>query len=382
MADSSSSPFNPFIILCLLVVVGSGGLAMWKEFTPDSSQADSSQSDAPQSDSTQIEGAVATLPEVQSSTTSSLATPPGETVPPADAVQSTPTAEPATVPNPDQPPIATPQPDPFPNAIAKAEQAQNLSQLAQSQDDWQLVLNRWQQAIALMETVPPSSPNYGQVAARLADYRRNQALAQSKTTQALPDNTQTGQVVVGNNNTDENNTDENNTDNGEQASAGVADPDAAVNPDEGGEQNAVDPDNNRNIDPASEDEAANTARQVYRAPIVRRSGGTPVIQVLFNNEYTVEMIVDTGASGTVITQRVAQSLGVQPTGRTNVSTASAQNVSFLLGEVDSIGVNGVQLDNVVVAIAGPELETGLLGNDFFGQYDVTVRSDVVEFQER
>ncbi|MGK7889884.1 MAG: TIGR02281 family clan AA aspartic protease, partial [Leptolyngbyaceae cyanobacterium] len=133
---------------------------------------------------------------------------------------------------------------------------------------------------------------------------------------------------------------------------------------------------------ARDSEINSTGGQVYSAPIVRRSGGTPVIQVLFNNEYTVEMIVDTGASGTVLTQRVAQALGVEPTGRTNVSTASEQNVSFLLGNVDSIQVDGAQRNNVVVAIAGPSLETGLLGNDFFGQYDVTVRSDVVEFQER
>jgi len=272
---------------------------------------------------------------------------------------------------PSQPEATAPQADPFPNAIARAEQAQNLSQSAQSQDDWRLVLNRWRQAIALMETVPSSSPNYGQVAAKLADYRRNQAYAASKVTQALPDYTVTGQVVVGGQ-----------PEEGEEAAAEEDNPNGAT-------ASSTDGDDNGSETAASEGENTNpvnnanaAGRQVFSAPIVRRSGGTPVIQVLFNDRYTVEMIVDTGASGTVITQRVAQSLGVQPTGRTNVSTASAQNVTFLLGQVESIKVDGVGLENVVVAIAGPGLDTGLLGNDFFGRYDVTVRSNVVEFHER
>jgi hypothetical protein len=35
-----------------------------------------------------------------------------------------------------------------------------------------------------------------------------------------------------------------------------------------------------------------------------------------------------------------------------------------------------------VAIAGEELETGLLGHDFFGNYDVTIRRDVIEFSSQ
>ncbi|MGK7891507.1 MAG: TIGR02281 family clan AA aspartic protease [Leptolyngbyaceae cyanobacterium] len=370
MADSPSSPVNPFVVLCLLIVMGAGGVTIWKELSPNSSQADSSEPGE----------LLATAPDDASPVVPTNTEPPT----PTNAALAAP-SEPSAATTESEPPAVSSQPDTFPNAIARAEQAENLSQLAQSQDDWRLVLNRWQQAIALMEAVPSSSPNYGQVAARLADYRRNQAYAQGKTTEALPDNTVTGQVVVGN----EPDEDE------ELASAEVAAPSGAIapQPEDGSSIDPGFPDDDVEAEPPEvasdlgnpkpDDTNANAVGgQVYRAPIVRRSGGTPVIQVRFNNRYTVEMIVDTGASGTVITQRVAQALGVQPTGRTNVSTASAQNVSFLLGEVESIGVNGIQRDNAVVAIAGPELDTGLLGNDFFGQYDVTVRSDVVEFQER
>ena len=44
---------------------------------------------------------------------------------------------------------------------------------------------------------------------------------------------------------------------------------------------------------------------VFRVPIKRRSGKTPVIDVTFNGNQVFEMILDTGASGTLITQQMA-----------------------------------------------------------------------------
>ncbi|MDO4929490.1 MAG: retropepsin-like aspartic protease, partial [Corynebacterium sp.] len=52
--------------------------------------------------------------------------------------------------------------------------------------------------------------------------------------------------------------------------------------------------------------------QVFQAKIKRRAGGTPVIDVVFNGNKTFEMILDTGASGTLISQRMATALGVRP----------------------------------------------------------------------
>lgn len=64
------------------------------------------------------------------------------------------------------PVISTPSPlpitvgDPFAKGVDKAASASSLAQSAQSADDWKLVLTQWQQAIAFMEAVPPSSPNH------------------------------------------------------------------------------------------------------------------------------------------------------------------------------------------------------------------------------
>jgi predicted aspartyl protease len=122
-------------------------------------------------------------------------------------------------------------------------------------------------------------------------------------------------------------------------------------------------------------------QKVFQARIKRRAGGTPVIDVVFNGNRTFEMIVDTGASGTLITQRMAAVLGVRPVRTVRAGIADGSIVEFPVGRVQSIGVGGAQVRNVEVAIAR-QMEIGLLGHDFFGNYDVKIKRDVVEFYTR
>jgi clan AA aspartic protease (TIGR02281 family) len=107
-----------------------------------------------------------------------------------------------------------------------------------------------------------------------------------------------------------------------------------------------------------------------------------VIDVSFNRGQVFEMIVDTGASNTVITPQMAQALGVQPSAVQRFDTATAQGIELGVGQVAEISAGGVVAQNMTVAIAGPELPTGLLGHDFFGNYDMTVKRDVIEFRTR
>ncbi|UZQ56094.1 retroviral-like aspartic protease family protein [Trichothermofontia sichuanensis B231] len=65
-----------------------------------------------------------------------------------------------------------------------------------------------------------------------------------------------------------------------------------------------------------------------------------------------------------------------------VNTATAANVQLPVGRVDAIAVGGRVLHQVPVAIAGPALAIGLLGQDFFEGYDLVIRESVVEFQSR
>jgi clan AA aspartic protease (TIGR02281 family) len=127
--------------------------------------------------------------------------------------------------------------------------------------------------------------------------------------------------------------------------------------------------------------ASTTTPNVFQVPIKYRLGGTPVIEVTFNNGRKFDMILDTGASGVVITSQMATALGVRAVGKVIASTPSNQSAEFDVGFVNTINVGGVVVRNVRVAIA-PELEVGLLGQNFFGNYDVTIRSNVVEFHVR
>ncbi|KST70356.1 retropepsin-like aspartic protease family protein [Mastigocoleus testarum] len=121
--------------------------------------------------------------------------------------------------------------------------------------------------------------------------------------------------------------------------------------------------------------------RVFRVPIKRRSGRTPVIDVTFNGRQSFEMIVDTGASKTLITQGMASTLNLTPSGIINAIIADGSQIELQTGKVRSIGAGKVVVKDVEVAIA-PKAEIGLLGHDFFGNYDVKILQNIVEFHRR
>ncbi|MGB7275252.1 MAG: retropepsin-like aspartic protease, partial [Geitlerinemataceae cyanobacterium] len=101
----------------------------------------------------------------------------------------------------------------------------------------------------------------------------------------------------------------------------------------------------------------------------------------FNGIQTFEMLVDTGATGTVITPDMAAALGVEKTGSAIVGTASQREVEMPLGIVQSIDVGGVKIQDVTVGISDA-LDLGLLGQDLLAQYDITIRNETIEFHTR
>lgn len=107
--------------------------------------------------------------------------------------------------------------------------------------------------------------------------------------------------------------------------------------------------------------------------------GIPVVDVTFNGSQTFEMLLDTGASRTMITRPMANVLQPNPTGSIRVSTASAVDVEFATGAVASVQVGGAIANNVDVIIGGPEQDIGLLGQNFFADYDLIIRRNVIEF---
>lgn len=118
--------------------------------------------------------------------------------------------------------------------------------------------------------------------------------------------------------------------------------------------------------------------------IKRRSGGVPVIDVLFNQRKNFEMLVDSGASITVITRPMAAALGLSNAHVVHTATFKTANgtTKMPIVFVNSVTVAGLTTTRVPVAIAGPEMEIGLLGQDFLQRFDVSLRGNRIEFHDR
>lgn len=125
----------------------------------------------------------------------------------------------------------------------------------------------------------------------------------------------------------------------------------------------------------------NRKTDVFRVPIKRRIGRTPVVEVTFNNQKNFEMILDTGASGTLITTGMANALQLQPKGMVQAEIADGSKVRFVTSQVQSIAVGGAVANDIEVAIA-PKAGIGLLGHDFFEMYDLKILEKEVEFHRR
>lgn len=70
-------------------------------------------------------------------------------------------------------------PDPWSEAISHSMQADMLTQIAQTSEEWAIIVGIWQEAIALMESVPPSNPNYAATKDKVSEYLANKTYAQS-----------------------------------------------------------------------------------------------------------------------------------------------------------------------------------------------------------
>ena len=297
-----------------------------------------------------------------------------------------------------------------------AQDASDSSYTAVSRDDWQIVVAQYQNAIALLKKVQQQSVDYTMAQITIAEYQdqMKDAIEQARLFQpgnvvaspskeAISEITEFSlpELIIESKQTSLLNAPkENYPEEQQQLSAGeITSSPARVDPqvlsekvltqepqtqesqtqESHTQETYLDLDNHRGIFVQQELEDKKEP-VVFTAPIKRRVGGTPVIEVNFNGNRQFEMIVDTGASGTVITQNMAKSLGIKAVGKAQANTASAKAVEFPIGYVDSMEAAGVEVNQVAVAIAGKELEVGLLGHDFFGNYDLTIKRDVVELR--
>jgi len=207
----------------------------------------------------------------------------------------------------------------YQQALDKAESAASISASAQSPEDWKLVAAQWKDAIALMKQVSPNDTNRTSAVQEIA--RMESGLDRSQ---------QNIDRFKGNNS------------------------DIATGP------------------------VTEPRRGIYRAAIKYYSSGIPVVDVTFNGRERFEMMVDTGASATMITESMAQRLRVKTVGSVEAMTPSGKT-QFNVGYIDSMVVGGGSLQSFPVAI-GP---VALLGHDFFGDCNISIKrnQNIVEFSQ-
>lgn len=87
-----------------------------------------------------------------------------------------------------------------------------------------------------------------------------------------------------------------------------------------------------------------------------------------NNEQ-VDVLVDTGATGVAISQKVADKLNLKSVSAVRTMTANGDSVSYMV-RLDSVKVGGVEAKNVAATIS-PGLDGDvLLGMSYLGRMDV------------
>jgi predicted aspartyl protease len=135
----------------------------------------------------------------------------------------------------------------------------------------------------------------------------------------------------------------------------------------------------RNAPPAVESAATATAGVVTGDSEVRFVPGRHIIvDARINGGSTVKLILDTGASQTLISPRALTAAGVSVArdGRTTRSRGIARDaeVEVLRVPIDSLEVGGARVGRMLVSSYEMDMNDveGLLGQDFLGHFNVSI----------
>ncbi len=136
--------------------------------------------------------------------------------------------------------------------------------------------------------------------------------------------------------------------------------------------------------PDSFEQEGQTKQPESELPIavpLTKIGGSLVVQVLLNNTQSAHLIVDTGATMTVLSYDIGAELGLlsgSGVDLSNVNTAGG-SVQVSMTKIDQIQVGQAKAENVQVAIHdlpdGISGVSGLLGMSFLKHFTVTLDSD-------
>lgn len=119
----------------------------------------------------------------------------------------------------------------------------------------------------------------------------------------------------------------------------------------------------------------------FQVSIKERKHGIPVVEVTLNEKHKFPMLFDTGASHTLLTESMANQMKLQPVGKVAVEIADGSVVALPVAVLKSNRIGNRIKRDVLVSVA-PASDIGLLGQDFFEGYDVTIKDKVIEFRRQ
>jgi hypothetical protein len=103
---------------------------------------------------------------------------------------------------------------------------------------------------------------------------------------------------------------------------------------------------------------------------VRTAGPSAIVTVTLNQTITGNLMLDTGASHTVISQRLAGVLSLRPMGRSAVQTVGGV-IAVTISRLRSLKVGAAEVSDLPIVVhdfsRDPRID-GLLGMDFLGRY--------------
>ena len=124
---------------------------------------------------------------------------------------------------------------------------------------------------------------------------------------------------------------------------------------------------------------ANTLGEAQSVTLERSLDGHYRAEAFINGQ-KVDVLVDTGATGVAISQKVAQQLGLSSNTAIGTTTANGNAVAYLT-RLDSVKIGGVEARDVAATIA-PSLQGDvLLGMSFLGRMDVRLYQGKMTIQQ-
>jgi clan AA aspartic protease (TIGR02281 family) len=212
----------------------------------------------------------------------------------------------------------------YQQALNRADAANAIGQSATSKDDWSLVAHNLAESVQMLKSIEPNSAQHILAAKVLPKYEQQLDSAKRKAVNFVS----------------------------KSAQPAVTSTQAAVLP----------------------------QRESFSIPILKKLSGVPVVEVTMDGQ-KVPMLLDTGASHTLITQSVANRLKVEVEGSSQSETANG-TATFDVGTIDRIKFGTAEVRDIRVAIGQDDLPYGLLGHDVYDGYDITFKENSIEFRKR